>query len=256
MSKLHEILAVEKTRTSVSSKLIQETHKKFGKSEYFQGFVKSLTMIEDSPQNKAVEDAAFEHRQLPTTVHETLEYVFKHWVDAEDVIFQKNVTNQSASADLHFRGDLLEASVPVDELLGLEVRLDVIRKLIDESPTLVASSTWVPDSESGRKGSWIIKNPEITTKTEKTTIPVVLYEATDKHPAQVKESTTDKTVGSFKLIKTSGALTSAQKAEMLATVDDLLSEVKQARMRANSVEASTRKIGKRLTDIIMKPLLG
>ena len=57
MTKLHELLAVEKTRTSAATKILQETVQKFSKSEMFSGQVKSLTMIEDSPTNKVLEAA-------------------------------------------------------------------------------------------------------------------------------------------------------------------------------------------------------
>jgi hypothetical protein len=224
---------------------------KFGKFEYFQGHNRSLKMIEDNPQNKAVEESASENRQLPTTVQETLEYALKYWADAEDVIFQKNKTNQRAVATLNFRGAVLMEEVPVDELLGLESRLQTLRSIFSGMPTLNAGTEWKADTNSGRKGAWVAALPEKTTKTEKTTTAVVLYPATDKHPAQVKEVPADKTVGTFTLIKTCGAATSAQKAEAISIIDDLMAEVKQARMRANSVEASTDKIGAVITSLLL-----
>lgn len=251
MGKLHELLAVEKVKVGAANKLLSDTTYKFKKAEYFSGHVKSLNMIEDSEQNKAIENAAYDVRNLPTTVHETLEYALKFWADAEDVIYQKNSTNKYAVADLYYQGNVISKDVSVDELLGLENRLEVLRKVFEEIPTLNAATRWQQNLGSGRAGAWEAVNPEITTKTERITVPVVLYEATDKHPAQVKESTLDRTVGTFSLEKYSGAATSAQKAKIINIVDELLTEVKQARMRANSVEASTEKIGNTLVDIIM-----
>lgn len=252
-SKLHELLAVEKTRVGAVNKLFAETYTKFGKFEFFQGQEKTLKMIEDNAQNAAIEAAAHEVRRMPTTVQETLEYVFEAWVKAEDVIFQKNLSNQYANSDLYFGGEVLAQAVPVDELMGLEVRLESIRKIMETMPTLAASVKWESDTQSGRKGAWVASEPEITTKTEKITTPVVLYAATDKHPAQVKEVSADKTVGTFKLLKTCGAATSAQKAAVMATLDELIMEVKQARMRANSVEAAKNKIGEKIASLILKP---
>lgn len=256
MGKLHEILAVEKAKVNAVNKLIQDTMAKFKKFDYFQGHIKQLKMIEDSSQNKAVEEAAYEDRQLPTTVHETLEYMFKFWVEAEDITFQKNKTNQAANSELVFRGRLVAENVPVDQLMGLEVRLDTLRKAFDAMPTLPAGTKWEEDLQSGRSGAWTIPNPEVTTKTEKITIPVVLYEATDKHPAQVKESSVDKIVGSYQLTKRCGAATSKQKADCLAIIDELICEIKQARMRANSVEAYRGSIAQSIVDIIMEPFVG
>jgi len=253
MGKLHELLAVEKTRIAAANKMLADTSHKFGKFDFFQGHTKTLKMIEDNPQNAAIEQSAYEVRQLPTTVYETLEYALKYWADAEDVIYQKSRSNQAASATINFRGTIVAEKVPVDELLGLETRLEALRRLMEAMPTLNAGVKWELDVQSGRKGSWIIADPEHTTKTEKVTTPVVLYEATDKHPAQVKEVSVDKTIGTFTLIKQCGAATSAQKAEVLSIIDDLISEVKQARMRANSIEASTETIGAKIVKLLMQP---
>lgn len=253
MGKLHELLAVEKTKSTAASKLLIDTVHKFSKFDYFQGHNKTLRMIEDSAQNQAIETAASEVRQLPTTVHETLEYMFKYWADAEDIIYQKNKSNQYAVADLEYNGSVIVKDVPVDELLGLESRLETLRRSFESIPTLSASVKWENDLLSGRKGAWIISEPEITTKTEKVTTPVVLYDATDKHPAQVEKVSVDKTIGTFKMIKFCGAATSAQKAEVLSILDELLVETKKARMRANNVEANKDRIGSTLVAIIMKP---
>ena len=251
MPKLHEVLAVEKTTSSTSGRLMAETMAKFAKVEYFQGFDKSLKMLNDNLQNESIEAAAAETRQLPTTVYETLEYALEFWAQAEDVTYQKNVSNRSAVADLMFKGEILAKDVPVDELLGLETRLTSIRKVFDMVPTLSASIRWSKASDLGRDGAWIAE-PEVTTKTEKTTKAVVLYEATKEHPAQVREVSTDVTIGTFQLIRLSGGATSAQKAKLISAVDTLIAEVKQARMRANSIEASKEKIGGKLTELFMK----
>jgi hypothetical protein len=72
MAALHELLAVEKTLSEQFKRLFQDTMQKFGKEEYFQGHVKTLKMIAENPQNDAIERAAAENRELPTTVQETL----------------------------------------------------------------------------------------------------------------------------------------------------------------------------------------
>lgn len=253
MSKLHELLAVEKSTTSAATKLLNETKQKFGKFEYFQGNIKTLKMLEDNIQNKALEDAAAQARTLPTTVQETLEYTLKFWAQAEDVILQKNITNQRAVADIVIGDSVLAKDVPVDELLGLETRLETLRQVMDGMPTLPASVSCSPDTTSGRKGSWKADVPEVTTKTEKVMVPVVLYEATKEHPAQVKEVASDKVVGRFTNIALYGAATSAQKAEVIERIDALAVAVKQARMRANSVDADKSTIGNKITSFILDP---
>jgi hypothetical protein len=253
MTKLHELLAVEKSLSNQANKLLADTTFKFNKFEYFQGHTKALKMLNDSTENDAIESAARDIRQLPTTVVETLEYALDSWKNAEDVIFQKNVTNQLASGDIELDGKILATQVPVDELLGLESRLDSLRKVMEAMPTLPAAVECRADTKSGRKGSWVTVNDEVTTKTEKLTVPVVLYEATDKHPAQVKEVSADRIVGKFTKQNTYGAATSAEKAEVIGNIDKLINAVKQARMRANLQEVKTNKIGGVIVDYIMSP---
>jgi hypothetical protein len=249
-TKLHELLAVEKTKSSAANKLIEETIGKFKKEQFFTGYIKTLAMLADSPENRATEEASKEVRELPTTVQETLAYLFGFWNDSEDVIYAKNVTNQRAVADLLYNDKVLVKDVPVDELLGLEVRLETLRRMFEHMPTLDASKAWVAN-DSGRDGEHEATNKEVTSKTEKTMTAVVLYDATDKHPAQIERVTADKVVGTFTRTLYSGAATSKQKANIMATVDALLIEAKQARMRANMTEASTDKIGSKITNLLM-----
>jgi len=251
MGKLHELLAVERTKVTAVGKILSETDIKFGKDNFFKGYTKTLRMLADSPENSALEQSLSEVRELPTTVVDTLDYALNLWAEAEDIVYQKNVTNRRAIADLEFDEQILVKDVPVDELMGLEVRLENLRKIFEKIPTHDATKKWIEDSQRG-KGIWITQNPDVTTKTEKRTVPVILHEATKEHPAQVKESTKDEVVGTFTTVHISGAATSLQKATIMSTMDKLISEVKKARMRANSVEASTDKIGSTLVDIIMK----
>ncbi len=252
-TKLHEILAVEKARTNQVKTLIEDTTRKFAKSmDYFSGYLKSLKLIRDDPANAATEAAAREQRQLPTTVIETLKYVFKHWAVAEDVLLQKSLSNQIAKADIVLaNGRVLASGVPVDELLGLEVRLEDLRKVFHAIPTNRADTKYQA-SDDGRKGSWVACDADITTKTERTKEPFIKAPATDKHPAQVEVVEKDIVVGTFTNIKLSGAATTLQKARAIELIDDLIAAVKQARMRANTVEVVEGKIGATISEYLMQ----
>jgi hypothetical protein len=121
---------------------------------------------------------------------------------------------------------------------------------MDTVPTLDASKEWKV-TDNGRKGEFVTTGEEVTSKTEKTMTAVVLYEATDKHPAQIEKVTADKVVGTFKRRLISGAATSKQKADAIAILDELLVETKQARQRANSVEVINEKIGNTIANLIL-----
>jgi hypothetical protein len=249
MAKLHELLAAEKTATNTRDQLTKDTENKFAKGEnYFTGFTKVLEMLGDNTANAAIEAAARQDKALPTTVVATLDYYLKQWERTEDVLFQKNLTNTTALADLEFRGTVIATGVPVDELMGLETRLSDLRKLATQIPTLDASREWAVDADAQQAGTWKAVNPQITTKTEK------LYPHSDKHPAQIEKVTEDVPVGKFTLNVISGATTAIQKANVLAVLDDLIIEVKKARTRANSVEVKVVQIGSTITSLIMGAL--
>lgn len=253
MSKLHELLAAEKTPTAAWNTLQVETMRKFGNGHFFQGRSKSLKMIEDTAQNQALEAAAKEEVAVPTNVYETLEYALGIFAQSEDLQYQKNATNRKATATVEFDGKPFLVDMPVDELLGLEARLVKIREMIVAMPTLDAAKYWNKRPELGPY-IWELKYPEETTKTEKVMVPVVLSEATDKHPAQVKEATKDVVVGKFTTVHRTGAATAVQKSEAIKRVDALMVEIKKARMRANETEAVTDRIGQKIADLLLEPL--
>lgn len=254
MGQQHELLATRETHLNATAAMVSDTLHKFGKvDQFFRGQERTLKMLESNPANDAVEKAAHTSKVLTTTVVETLDYLFKNWADTEDVLFQINKTNQLAKANVEFRGQLLLKDVPVDELLGLESRIESIRKLIIAMPTLDSSKQWTLDLNAGMRGVYRAVKADETTKSEKRMVPIILAPATDKHPAQVKEGVEDRTVGLFTDQFSSGACTSKQKADVLAVIDDLMVEFKKSRMRANTQEACKEKIGAKITALLMEP---
>lgn len=251
MTKLHEILAAEKSVNASWATLKTDTLTKFAKPEhFFSGHTKRLAMLEDNPANKAIEAAAKEDKALPTNVYDTLDYALGIFANAENLQYQKNATNAAARASVEFRGTTILADLPVDQLLGLEARLEALRTVILAAPTLDAGREWTFDTTQG----CFVAEPESTTKTEKIMVPVVLAQATDKHPAQVKESTKDNVIGSFSLIRRSGAATAVQKSEAIKVIDELAVEVKKARMRANSTDlVGEVKVGDIIKALLLTP---
>lgn len=253
MAKLHELLAAEKTPKAAWNVLLEETKKKFkNTANYFDGHSKSLSMIEDTPANKHTEAQNREDKPVTTTVYDTLEYALDLFGKHEDLQFQKNSTNRQAGGTVMWKGQPLLADVPVDELLGLEARLTELRKLYEDVPTLDATKYWVQDTNTGAH-VWRTKHPEETTKTEKQNIPVVLSPATVEHPANVQVFPKDVVIGKFSTSRRSGSATALQKAEALKRVDELIVEIKQARMRANETVVEAGKISDILLPLLLEP---
>lgn len=249
--RLHELLSIEKNKLTQWSTLVQDTLAKFGKEHFFKGFIKSLKMIKESPENEAIEKSGTETKDVVTTVGDTLSYLFEHWADYEDVQFRKNVSNQKAVASIQI-GEKVIDKIPVDELMGLESRIARIRDIFQNIPTLDASREW--RKSTVRDGVWITANADVTTKTEKVIVPVVLYEATKDFAAQVEKISRDEVVGTYTTVLFSGAITSLQKSQLLKRIDDLIGEVKKARMRANSVQVEMVSIGQDIAKYLLEPL--
>lgn len=257
MSKLHEVLAAEKTPQAAWNTMQTETLKKFGNVQgFFTGMSKSLSMLEESPANVALQNSERVEKALPTNVYDTLDYALAIFAQNEDLQFQKNATNRVAVGTVLWLGEPFMTDLPVDELLGLEARLAKIRELIMHMPTLDATKHWEADPQQG-KHVWRSAIPDITTKTEKMMTPVEMSPATDKHPAQVQAITKDVIVGSYKTTMYSGAVTATQKADAILNIDELSKQVKQARMRANEtvVTVGDVRIGQAIARLILKPLL-
>jgi len=244
---LHEVLAVEGDLAGQSQRIIEETIKTFGRSELFTGSTKTLKMDDD---NRSSEEAAgFEQREITTTVKARLDYTAESATRYIDASFQKERTNQDAKSDIVI-GDVTVASdVPATALLGLEKRLKEIRKVYESVPTLQQGVKWEKSPDDGAD-IWKAENAEVRTRTEKTVTPVVLYEATKEHPAQVKEVAKDVVVGKFTEEKISGMVTSAQKSAWIGRIDELIRAVKQARKRANNTDVVLVEIGQKLFNYI------
>lgn len=263
MPKLHAILAAEKGVTNQAESILAETTKKFkNKNEYYLGYTRTLQMFAEGDAARAAEAAAFEHKEVVTNVHDTLEYALGVWANAENLQFDKNLGNQRAQATIEFtytneRGQedtLRIPDVPIDELMGLEKRLTKIRELFKEIPTLDASKQWQP-AEGASRFVMEQKHPTITVKNIK--VPKVLTKsaASEKHPAQTEVYYVEEPEG--KVIQTwrSGAVTAIRKAEMIDRVDGLISAIRQVRSKANEVEIEiTSDDADLIRDFLLAPL--
>lgn len=254
MTKLHEVLAAEKTVKDQNKILLENTEVKFKKSDsYFRGHTKTLKMIADSDENKAIEEAAREDKPVITNVYETLDYVFNFWAKNEDFQAQKNEANTRATSYLEFRGERLLENIPVDEILGLLDRLATLRGLLLSAPTIDSSRTW---ERGAVKYTWRATADDVGTKTEKRLTPVILSPATDKHPAQVEKVVNDVVIGKTAMRKSSGELTAQQKADLLAAIDELIAEGSRARSRCNEIEVDKKiVVGKVITGVLRSALL-
>jgi hypothetical protein len=238
MGKLHEILAVEGDLDGTFKKLQEETKKIFGKPNYFVGFHKQCKMFTEG--DIAPPD---EFQEITTTVQAKLDYLSIAGVKYFDAVFQKDVTNSIAKADIILPdGTTLLSDMPATFLLGLENKLRKLRDVYDALPTLQQGVKWEEQAGLG-KGVYQAVNPDKKVKTAKQFKHQVLYEATDKHPAQIEKWEEQVPVGEYITTVVSGMITPARKAELLGRLDELIQATKKARQRANTATLETSKVG-------------
>jgi len=252
MSKLHELLAVENDLDNTAKKVLDEARATFGsKAQLFQGAVRVYKpFVEDENEDYG---ALAETRELTTTVSDKVDYVTGHLARLWDAVYQKELTNQSAIADIVVEGKIIASGVPATFLLGLEKRLANLRKVYEYVPTLQPGMKWVADADKG-ENIWRTAEPDKKYRTRKSFRHQVLVEPTEHHPAQIEKWEENENVGVFETTHWSGMLTSNDKSKLLHRIDTLQQAVKKARQRANATEVKKEKIADALFTYINGPL--
>lgn len=245
MGKLHELLAVEGDHKGKSEKIRKEALHTFTKKQsHFHGQVRTYEPLAEDGQKFPRE---FSPRN--DTVPDKLAFALKHYGRFVDIQYQKEAANTKAFADVVVDGETVLESVPVGALLNLEHHLADLRELLASMPTLDPSEEWVAAPDEGKHVYQAA--PRQTHKTEKVSEPVILYEATEQHPAQVKLEAKNVVVGTWTIKKTSGEITPAEKAEYLDRCDKLSDAVKKARVKANMTDVTANKVADTLFNFVL-----
>lgn len=243
MGKLHELLAVEPGLKGTTKNVLLETQTTFvKKNHHFNGHIKRYEPLkEDGIQYDT------EVHPIATSVKEKLQYTIEHVVRSLDCLYQKEKTNTEAKADLQL-GDIIIKDVPATVLLNFEKQFKEIRNVYAAIPTLDPSREWEEDPMVADQ--YISKQEQQTFKTEKTIVPIVLYEATDKHPAQIEKVSKDVVIGTWRTKYHSQAITPALKSKLLGKIDKVIREVSKARQRANDIEVNNDVIAQKIFEFI------
>jgi len=255
MGKLHELLAVEASNEAAATALIGQTTNTFkSKENLFKGKARTLQMFGKNEQNQiemtAIEAKNYQNLLVSATIPDSLNYMACVLADYYDVVAQKELTNQLAKADVVIDGKVIIEGVPATFLLGMETKLKTLRNVLDEIPTMAPGMLWKEATEIGR---FIYKTDPIRDiKTEKMTDHKMLPQPNPNIPVQYVPIESSKNVGEYTEVNFTGLINSADKAKLIERLDSLLKAVKQARQRANNVDASTTKVG----DKMMGYLLG
>ncbi len=240
-TKLNQVIAIEKGVKNRIHSAITELHKNAQKADLYYGFNKTY-----EPKDEDGETFPPEQKKVILRSNEVLGEMKKLMTEILDITATKDFANMKAAADIKIGSNILAKKVPVPYLLFLEKQLTDLRTFIDKLPILDEADDWKED-----KALDVFKTDAIKThRTQKVEKPIVLYDATDKHPAQTQLITKDEVVGYWNQVKQSGAITRGDKRELLEKVETVLNAVKSAREEANSIEAPKKQVGKDILDYI------
>ncbi|MEZ5425761.1 MAG: hypothetical protein R2747_05815 [Pyrinomonadaceae bacterium] len=232
--KLNQIIAIEKGAKNRIYSKITDLHKQAQKADQYYGFNKAY-----EPKDENGEQFPPEQKKVVLRSDEVLEELKDLLTEIMDITATKDFANMSAAADIKVGGKALAKKVPVPYLLFLEKQLTDLRTFVDKMPVLDEGEDWSKDDVTG-----LFKTDPISKhRTQKVSEAIVLYDATKEHPAQTQLITKDVTVGHWREVKQSGAITRAEKRKILERVESVLNAVKSAREEANGAEAPEKNIG-------------
>ena len=251
MAKLHELLAVKENLDGQATKCRTELMSTFDKKRHH--FEETRTNY--TPDTEGAKMVVESHKDIQTTVAKEVEWISRILAKALDINFQIDVANSQAKADVVLEnGTVLLKDVPATNLLQLERRMNEIKALVDQIPTLDPAKGFKLDLE---KGKGIYKAREISkARTKKENKVLTLYQATKEHPAQTQLVSEDVKVGTIQEQEWSALITPAVKADILERVEEVARAVKRARAKANELDLDVagNKIGKKMLDYVFEPL--
>lgn len=231
MAKLHELLAVENDLRKAANSAIQEVKARLANRSILVGQTRRYSPLVEGGETFPNEDT-----NLNTTISEQLEILQQQYGSFMDVSLQKEVSNLGTSANVVVDGKILFDNLPSTALLNLEAKLIELRSVYANIPTLDPAERWEYDEGQGH----YVSSERETHRTKKIHRNHTLYDATDKHPAQVQVYTEDERVGTWTTVIHSGMITQTDKRQRLSRIDRLIHEVKKARQRANDITADEK----------------
>ena len=234
VTKLNQIIAVEKGVKSKSFSELTEAHHQLLKPALLSGIARIY-----QPKDDEGEQLPPESTKVQVKAEEVLQRTAASLTRLFDVTATKDWANCAAKANVTVDGTVLIGDVPVTYLLFLEKQLTDLHTFVKKLPVLDAAESWVLDASAD---SWKTE-PVQTYRTKRVPRNHVKAEATEKHPAQVEVYYEDVTIGYWTTVKFSGALPAKRVNDLLERVEKLAQAVKFAREEANGSETADQHIG-------------
>jgi hypothetical protein len=251
MAKQHELLAVQSNLETQANNTRNDLMNTFDKKKHL--FAEKLVTF--TPNTENAQAVTEEQSNIQTTVAKEITWISDILTKAIDASHQIDVANKEAKADIITEdGATIAKNVPATSLLQLEKTIKEVRDLALTIPTLDPAKGFAADDNKG-KGVFQARTVR-KTRTKKENKVVVLYPATDKHPAQVQVMPEDSMIGVIQEQEWSSMITPSTKSSVIDNCDVLMRAIRKARARANEyeIDVASNKIGKALLDFVFKPL--
>ena len=226
--RLSQLLAIVEGAKAASYKLISDAHKVIQKNELFSGMVRTYRPLTEDGDTYPTEMQVVQ--QSVWGILETWRAGVQEFWSA---MICRDLANMEAKADIVMDdGTVLIPDVPVTSLLSLHKQLTDLKTYIAKLPVLAANERWTFDAAN--VGLYASES-QSSNRTQKELKAMVLYDATDRHPAQVDKFTIDVVVGRWSKIMYSGAIPQDVQRLMLLRVRRLVEAVEMARAQANTM---------------------
>lgn len=238
---LHQLLAVRDTIKNSTNTTITGIYHQLQKPDAFDGLIRTYR-----PYAEDGTPLPGERKMVQRRVPDLVANAEDAWVKLIDLTAAVDLANTAASADIVIDGRVLVAAVPATTLLWLEKQLADVIALWRKVPVLSPDREWSFNEALGVHQAAAL----VTVRSEKRQEPLVLYPATDKHPAQTQLMTTDVPAGEWTAVAQSGAMPMNVVAAQLGKLEKLVIAVKTAREKANQQPVSNVTIGAQIFDYL------
>lgn len=245
MTQLNQIVAVVKPLKAKTTRELTDLYRTLDRVNLFAGRVRTYRpKFEDGDQYPN------ESQNVQATVPHTVAAATKLLTRLFDTVYTHEVANTEARADVVVDGNTLLANVPVTYLLFLEKQLEDLATFVSKIPVLDPEHTWTYDRNKGLYQAV----PVETLKTKKVNKPIVMYEATKEHPAQVVMGAEDIVTGTWTQVNVSGSVPFDVVVKLTERVEKLRTAVKYAREKANSAVIVDHTVAAPLLEWLFEPV--
>jgi hypothetical protein len=233
MPKLNQIIAVVAGKKTRVEKEFGDLNKVLQKHDLFSGISRQYQPIDENG-----EQLPSERKEPQKSAAEIIKQARLSLTDMFDAIATQEYGNQKAVADVKVAGVVILAAVPVTVLLYLQKQMDDLHTFIGNVPTLDPAERWTLNAQTGTFTTEAIR----TVRTKKIQRPIVMYDATERHPAQTQLITEDITAGHWNTTKTATTMASTERQVLLDRIEEIQDALKVAREEANSIAVEDKNV--------------